>query len=107
MKNGIAQDMKTKIRNYNSEGDGVKEKTKIKTERPIEPEMQLLWERIESVARTLDNLVITLVGEPRGFTLILHAKSKGNASLSVSNLASHEENYKVVAAWLAAAKEAA
>ena len=73
--------------------------------RPIEPEMQYLWEHFNECARLLDYIILELVGERRMFTIMVHPSSPGHASLSITNAESLEENYKAVAAWLAAARK--
>jgi hypothetical protein len=59
--------------------------------RPIEPEMQLLWARLETVCATFDDLIGALVGSRRGFTLLVHPKDPDNATLSVTNTMSNVE----------------
>jgi hypothetical protein len=67
--------------------------------RPIEPEMQLLWERLDNMADIVGGLIRAIVGEDRGFMLMVHPGKEGFATISISNLKSNRE---VVAAWLAA-----
>lgn len=67
--------------------------------RPIEPQMQVLWDRLDDVSALLDGFVQILVGERRGVTLMVHPAQEGFATLSISNL---KDNVEAVRAWLKA-----
>lgn len=54
--------------------------------RPIEPEMQVLWDRIDDVVGLLDGFVRILTGQQHGLTLMVHPIKEGFATISVSNL---------------------
>lgn len=65
--------------------------------RPIEPEMQLLWARLDTVCATFDDLIVALVGSRRGFTLMVHPNDAANATLSITNTLS---NVEAVREWV-------
>lgn len=74
------------------------------SERPIEPEMQLLWDRLDTVMASLDFLVASIVGSKRGITLMVHPEKPGYATCSITNL---KTNVEAVRQWIAAHDEAA
>ncbi len=65
--------------------------------RPIEPDMLLLWARIETVCAAVDQIIRSLVGEGRGFTLMVHPETHACATLSVTN---RTENVEAIREWL-------
>jgi len=74
--------------------------------RQIEPSMLLLWERIDTLCASIDYAIKALVGENRGFTLMVHPHSLDCATLSVTN---QTENLAHVREWVSrmeAAQEA-
>lgn len=77
---------------------------KTLSQRPIEPEMQLLWDRLDTVMTSLDFLVASIVGSKRGITLMVHPEKPGYATCSITNL---KTNVEAVRQWIAAHDEAA
>lgn len=75
---------------------------KTLSQRPIEPEMQLLWDRLDSVMTSLDFLVASIVGSKRGITLMVHPEKPGYATCSITNL---KTNIEAVRQWIAAHDE--
>lgn len=65
--------------------------------RPVEPDMLLLWARLESVCASIDHQIRAMVGAPRGFTIMIHPDAPGCATLSVTN---QTENVEAVREWL-------
>lgn len=76
---------------------------KTLSHRPIEPEMQLLWDRLDQVMTSVDYLVASIVGAKRGITLMVHPEKPGYATCSITNLKS---NVEAVRQWVAAHDEA-
>jgi hypothetical protein len=93
------------MKNYEVDGSVPRERRRDNA-RPIDPSMLLLWERIDSLCASLDYAIQALVGESRGFTVMIHPRSRDCATLSVTNQTENIEHVREWVSRMEAAQEA-
>lgn len=69
--------------------------------RPIEPNLQPVFDRIDFVAKAVDGVVQAITGESYGFVIQIVAKQEGCASLMVTNISDQDAVISATESWLA------